>query len=272
MKDEISAALKVLPEFKTAENIDDFVVIDGFAKSIEIDLAEVTKKIVAIVRREHVDYASFIDICQRVRKEVGLRKSKQAGKKLPQILSDADLARFFKAIQDSEVVEHEIMLKFLLFTALRVSELVNIKATDVDLANSKVFINQGKGSKDRYILFPSSFRMILASHIKAHPQNTYLFESGQYRAYSPRRIQQLVKVYQDKAGIKQRIHPHLLRHQMLTWLTKSGLPDSQIQLLSGHSSKKSLEIYQHLSLEAVEQSYQAAAQLAEASLNGRSSR
>jgi hypothetical protein len=65
MKDEISAALKVLPEFKTDEKIDDFVVIDAFAKSIEIDMAEVTKKIVAIVRREHVAYASFIDICQR---------------------------------------------------------------------------------------------------------------------------------------------------------------------------------------------------------------
>jgi hypothetical protein len=56
---------------------------------------------------------------------------------------------------------------------------------------------------------------------------------------------------------------------MLTWLTKSGLSDAQIQLISGHSSKKSLEVYQHLGLESVEASYQAAAQLAEANLNGR---
>jgi integrase/recombinase XerD len=223
---------------------------------------------VTIVRREHVDYAGFIDICQRVRKAVGLRKTKSAYK-LPQILSDADLARFFQAIQETANVEHELMLRFLLFTSLRVSELVNIKTSDVDLGNCKAFIRQGKGSKDRYILFPASLRMTLATHMKANPRNAYLFESGQHRAYSPRRIQQLVKLYQERAGITVRMHPHLMRHQFLTWLTKQGLPDSQIQLLSGHSSKKSLEIYQHLSLESVEQAYQAAALQAEASLNGR---
>jgi hypothetical protein len=49
------------------------------------------------------------------------------------------------------------------------------------------------------------------------------------------------------------------RHQMLTYLTAQGLSDAQIQLISGHASKKSLEVYyQHLSLEAVEDAYQAA--------------
>jgi integrase/recombinase XerD len=54
------------------------------------------------------------------------------------------------------------------------------------------------------------------------------------------------------------VHPHLFRHQMLTWLTAQGLPDAAIQLISGHSSKKSLEIYQHLSLAQVEPGYQRA--------------
>jgi integrase/recombinase XerD len=262
------STLEVVTVPNTSENPHDFVVLDDFAKSTEIDLDAITKEILRIVRREHVDYASFIDICQRVRTKAGLKRSKRQGK-LPQLLSEADLKRFFHAIQDADVVEHEIMLKFLLFTSLRVSELVSIKRNDVDLGNCKVFIREGKGSKDRYILFPASLRMTLASHLKSNPRNEYLFESGQHRAYSPRRIQQLVKVYQRKAGIEQEIHPHLFRHQMLTWLTKSGLSDAQIQLISGHSSKKSLEVYQHLSLEAVEASYQAAAQLAEASLNGR---
>jgi integrase/recombinase XerD len=260
--------LEVVQPFETANNQPDFVVLDDFAKSAEIDLEGVTKEILRIVRREHVDYASFLDICQRVRKKAGLKRTKPR-RKLPQLLSEADLRRFFNAIQDAEVVEHEIMLKFLLFTSLRVSELVSIRTSDVDMGNCKVFIREGKGSKDRCILFPSSFRLILSSHLKSNPRNQYLFESSQRRAYSPRRIQQLVKFYQEKAGIKQRIHPHLFRHQMITWLTKQGLSDCKIQLISGHSSKKSLEIYQHLSLEAVEASYQAAAQLAEASLNGR---
>jgi integrase len=54
------------------------------------------------------------------------------------------------------------------------------------------------------------------------------------------------------------LHPPLFRHQMLTYLTSKGLTDSQIQLISGHQSKKSLEIYQHLSFQSVEKAYQEA--------------
>jgi integrase/recombinase XerD len=65
---------------------------------------------------------------------------------------------------------------------------------------------------------------------------------------------------QEMAGITQPLHPHLFRHQMLTYLTSKGLTDAQIQLISGHESKKSLEVYQHLSLESVDKAYQDAVQ------------
>jgi site-specific recombinase XerD len=87
---------------------------------------------------------------------------------------------------------------------------------------------------------PEPFDEVLINH--------YLFESRQRRWYSARRIQQIVKYYAENAGIAEAVHPHLFRHQMLTWLTARGLPDAAIQLISGHSSKKSLEVYQHLSL------------------------
>jgi integrase/recombinase XerD len=66
--------------------------------------------------------------------------------------------------------------------------------------------------------------------------------------------------YREMAGITQPLHPHLFRHQMLTFLTSKGLSDAQIQLISGHESKKSLEVYQHLSLESVDKAYQDALQ------------
>jgi Phage integrase family len=69
-----------------------------------------------------------------------------------------------------------------------------------------------------------------------------------------------VQGYREKAGMSQPIHPHLFRHQMLTYLTTKGLSDAQIQLISGHESKKSLEVYQHLSLESVDKAYQDAVQ------------
>jgi integrase len=77
------------------------------------------------------------------------------------------------------------------------------------------------------------------------------------------RVQQIVARYAAEVGLPERIHPHLLRHQMLTWLTAHGLQDAQIQLISGHASKKSLEVYQHLSLADVEEGYQKAARALE---------
>src|SRR5262249_17299587 len=143
-------------------------------------------------------------------------------------------------------------------TAVRVSELVKIKVADIDFEHCKVFINQGKGQKDRFILFPESFRLVLQSHLRANPKNRFLFETTRFTPFTARRVQQIVQEYRDQAKIAQSIHPHLLRHQMITFLTARGLSDSQIQLISGHTSKKSLEIYQHLSLENVQDAYQEA--------------
>jgi integrase/recombinase XerD len=165
-----------------------------------------------------------------------------------------------RAIQDCGDVQHEILLKLLFYTAVRVSELVHIEVGDVDLDVCKIFINRGKGAKDRYILFPASFRLVLKSHLHAAPRNRYLFETRRFGPFTTRRIQQIVQGYREKAGITQPLHPHLFRHQMLTYLTSKGLSDAQIQLISGHESKKSLEVYQHLSLESVDKAYQDAVQ------------
>jgi integrase/recombinase XerD len=64
--------------------------------------------------------------------------------------------------------------------------------------------------------------------------------------------------YADKAELARAVHPHLLRHQMLTFLTAQGLTDAKIQLISGHGNRTSLELYQHLSLAAIETEYQKA--------------
>ncbi len=56
------------------------------------------------------------------------------------------------------------MLKLLFYTAVRVNELVHIEVRDVDLDACKILINRGKGAKDRYLLFPASFRLVLKSH------------------------------------------------------------------------------------------------------------
>jgi integrase/recombinase XerD len=238
---------------KQAETQPDFVAPSEKAKS------HVVGQIVRLARKERLDYADFLYVCQQARRKLGLRKPKKE-RKLPQLLPEADLKRFFRVLQECGDLQHEIMLKLLFYTAVRVSELVRIRVEDVDIQQCKIFINRGKGRKDRYILYPRSFRLVLRSHLKANAKNRYLFESRRCTPFTPRRVQQIVQDYRDRAGIAQHVHPHLFRHQMLTFLTSQGLSDAQIQLISGHESKRSLEVYQHLSLDTVDEAYQEAVQ------------
>lgn len=231
--------------------------IEFFEKTEKSEKSEIIEKIVRLARKERLSYDDFVYVCGQARKKLGLRRPRQE-KRLPQLLSEFELKKFFQVIQDCGNLQHEIMLKLLFLTAVRVGELVKIKMSDIDFKQCKIFIEEGKGKKDRYILFPNNFRLILQSHLRANPKNRFLFETTRYTNFTPRRVQQIVKEYREIAEIEQKIHPHLFRHQMITFLTSQGLSDSQIQLISGHESKKSLEIYQHLSLKNVEQAYQEA--------------
>ena len=84
--------------------------------------------------------------------------------------------------------------------------------------------------------------------METHQDDEFLFESRLRQPYTPRRVQQIMRIYADKAGLTHAVHPHLLRNQMLTLLTAQGLTDDKIQLISGHGNRASLELYQHLSL------------------------
>jgi integrase/recombinase XerD len=221
----------------------------NFVSPNEKAKSEVIAQLVRIARKARLGYDDFLYVAQQTRRKLGLRRVLKQ-RRLPQLLTEAELKRFFRAIQDCGDVQHEILLKLLFYTAVRVS----------DLDACKIFINRGKGAKDRYILFPARFRLVLKSHLKGTPRNRYLFETRRFGPFTTRRIQQIVQGYREKAGLSQPIHPHLFRHQMLTYLTSKGLSDAQIQLISGHESKKSLEVYQHLSLESVDKAYQDAVQ------------
>jgi integrase/recombinase XerD len=244
-----------LAETQMAGNELFFVAEDGKAKSQ--DLTAVVKKMERIVRHERLTYEQFAYVCKVVRGQLDL-KPKKKRKKLPVLLTDKELERFFETIDDCGNMVYQLMLRLLFFCGVRVSELVSIRLVDVFLDESKIFIKEGKGDKDRYVLMPRKLKLALSAFMQAHPDQVYLFESNRRKSYSPRRVQQLVKEFQEKAGIEKRMHPHLLRHQALSFLTKKGLTDAQIQLVSGHASKKSLEVYQHLALEDVQDDYEAA--------------
>src|SRR5208282_197399 len=117
---------------------------------------------------------------------------------------------FYQAVDAAEDVQHALMLRLLFYTCVRVSELCGIEVADVDLENCKIFVNQGKGSKDRYVLFGKTFATALRTHIAAHASNRWLFQTRRNTRYSTRRVQQIVKAYAEQAGVKAT--PHSFRH------------------------------------------------------------
>ncbi|MBV9034231.1 MAG: tyrosine-type recombinase/integrase [Acidobacteriaceae bacterium] len=231
----------------------------NFVSPNEKAKSEVIAQLVRIARKARLGYDDFLYVAQQTRRKLGLRRVLKQ-RRLPQLLTEAELKRFFRAIQDCGDGQHEILLKLLFYTAVRVSELVRIEVGDVDLDACQIFIKRGQGAKDRYILFPASFRLVLKSHRKGTPRHRYRFETRRFGPFTTRRIQQIVPGSREKAGLAQPIHPRLLRHPMLTYLTSQGLSDAQIQLISGHESQKSLQVYQHRSLASVAKAYQDAVQ------------
>jgi integrase/recombinase XerD len=236
-----------------AENRPNFEAQNGKAKSHK---ADIVAQVARIVRREGLDYLGWRYVAKKVRQVCQLRPAKK-GRKLPRILNADEFRRFYVVVDQADDVQHALMLRLLFYTAVRVSELCGIEVGDIDLENCRIRINRGKGDKDRYVLFGKSFATALRTHIAAHPRNRWLFQTRRSSRYTTRRVQQIVKKYAEKAGVKAT--PHTFRHQCITWLTRhSGLADAELQLITGHAKRETLAVYQHVALDGLlEDRYQA---------------
>jgi integrase/recombinase XerD len=217
------------------------------------------KKLVRVLRSQRPDYHYLKKVFQHTRALLAVKPSHQP-KRLPELLTDPELVAFYETIWRARQLSHLVMLKLLLFTGIRNAELVQLRLTDVDLQGCQVRIAQGKGQKDRYVLFPTSFRGELAQYMERQRTQgvQYLFESNRHRPYSTRRVRQLVKQYALAAGIAKRVYPHLFRHQLITYLTRQGIISPKLQLLSGHTTEQSLAVYRELALPDVAEEYEAA--------------
>ena len=202
------------------------------------------------LKKENPDYNYLKEIFRHIRKELKIEVNNGTPKKLPYVPTEAEISKYYKAVWQSRNMKYVVIVKTLLYTGARVSELINIKLSDVDLDNCQIRINHGKGNKDRIVPFPYAFMEVLAVHMDNAKKEkaTYLFESNWKRPYSDRGIRKILQKYSDEAGLDYAISPHKLRHFLFTWMKKKGVDDAMIQPYSGHESRKSLEIYSKLSL------------------------
>ena len=178
-------------------------------------------------------------------------------KKLPYVPTEEEIRKYYQTVWQSKNMQDMIIIKTLLYTGIRVSELIRLKIPDVDLDSCQIRITSGKGQKDRIVPFPKSFRETLALYIRSNSNKatSSLFESSWAKQYSDRGIRKILEKYSKLAGMEKNISPHKLRHFLFTWLKKKGIDDALIQPYSGHETRQSLEVYSKLSLDKAQDSY-----------------
>ncbi len=208
------------------------------------------------LRAERPDYAYLKEVFRQLRIELDVEVAREP-KHLPHVPTEDEIRRYYEVVWQARRSTDIVLIKTLLYTGVRVAELVAIRIEDVDLDACRIRINQGKGSKDRVVPFPVTFRETLALHIDQMRGRgaTHLFESSWKKPYSTRGVRALMERYAHKAGLEHNMPPHRLRHFLFTWLKAQGIDDALIQPYSGHASRKSLEIYSRLSLADAQDSY-----------------
>ena len=174
----------------------------------------------------------FYDI-ERPRKE----------KKLPKVLSMQEVRDLIDATNN---MKHRCILSLLYSAGLRRSELINLKPLDIDSERMIIKINNAKGKKDRYTLLATATLNDLRIYYKQYRPQGYLIEGRNKAQYSPTSISKIITNAAFTAGIKKNVTPHTLRHSFATHLLENGTDLRYIQILLGHSSTKTTEIYTHV--------------------------
>lgn len=214
------------------------------------------RELAKYLRSERPDYTYLKSVFRALRDELDIEVPAPS-RKLPDTPSEDEIRRYYEAVWHARNVGDMVLIKTLLYTGVRVSELIRIRLDEVDFSRCQIRINKGKGAKDRIVPFPVSFKETLALHADSmHKKGaTYLFESSWKKPYSDRGVRKMLTRYAQAAGLKRPISPHKLRHFLFTWLKKQGVDDALIQPYSGHASRQSLEVYSRLAIGEAQQEY-----------------
>ena len=161
-------------------------------------------------------------------------------KKLPVVLTREEIARTIAEIKNPK---HQLLVALAYGAGLRVSEAVNLKIADLDLAELNLAVRGGKGKKDRISVVPEKIVGALRELLLDRNKHDFVFESERGGKLTTRTAQVVFERALRRAKIKKNATFHSLRHSFATHLLENGVSVRYIQQLLGHASITTTQLY-----------------------------
>lgn len=173
-------------------------------------------------------------------------------RRLPTVLTQEQI---WKIISVPKNLKHRLLLMTTYSAGLRAGEVVRLKPEHIDSKRMLIKVVDGKGKKDRYTMLSTRLLVELRRYYRKHHPKTYLFPSSfKKNKDKPLHYESLRNVYEKarkKAGVKNAVEIHTLRHSFATHLLEAGYDIRKIQVLMGHSRLSTTTIYLHVSRETL---------------------
>jgi integrase/recombinase XerD len=170
-------------------------------------------------------------------------------RKAPVVLSQEEVARLLEAAPG---LKYKAALSAAYGAGLRVSEVANLKVSDIDSQRMMLRVEQGKGQRDRMVMLSPRLLELLREWWHAARPQVWLFPGqNPINPITPRQLNRAVTAAKDLAGISKRVSPHTLRHSFATHLLEQGADIRVIQVLLGHAKLETTALYTRVAVSTI---------------------
>lgn len=171
-------------------------------------------------------------------------------RKLPEVLSGSEVEALFAAISS---LKHRAIVMATYSGGLRISEACSLKPGDIDSRRMVIHVRRGKGGHPRFVMLSERLLAALRAYWRAErPMGPFLFPGfSPGRPLTPGAVRRVIRRALVRAGLGKAVTPHMLRHSFATHLLETGTDIRTIQVLLGHRTIKSTEIYTQVSKSVV---------------------